>query len=45
MIQQLVKYANQARRDGIVSLDAGLDAVEDQFLEKSLMLAVHVTEP
>jgi chemotaxis protein MotA len=45
MIQQLVKYANQARRDGIVSLDAGLEAVQDQFLRKSLMLAVDGTEP
>jgi chemotaxis protein MotA len=45
MIQQLVKYANQARRDGIVSLDAGLDGVQDTFLRKSLMLAVDGTEP
>jgi chemotaxis protein MotA len=45
VIQQLVRYANQARRDGIVSLDAELEAVQDPFLKKSLMLAVDGTEP
>jgi len=45
MIQQLVQYAQKARREGIVSLDADLANIEDPFLKKSLMLAVDGTEP
>jgi chemotaxis protein MotA len=41
----LVKYANQARRDGIVSLDGELANIQDPFLRRSLMLAVDGTEP
>jgi chemotaxis protein MotA len=44
-IAELVAFAIRARREGIVSLDAQLSAVEDQFLKKSLMLAVDGTEP
>jgi chemotaxis protein MotA len=44
-IQRLVKYAQKARREGIVSLDAELAEIEDPFLKKSLMLAVDGTEP
>jgi chemotaxis protein MotA len=44
MIQRLVQYAQKARRDGIVSLDADLSAIQDPFLKKSLMLAVDGTE-
>ncbi|MGB7602617.1 MAG: flagellar motor protein [Candidatus Sulfotelmatobacter sp.] len=44
-IQQLVEYAQKARREGIVSLDAELAGIEDPFLRKSLMLAVDGTEP
>ena len=44
-IRQLVRYAQKARREGIVSLDAELAHVEDAFLKKSLMLAVDGTEP
>jgi chemotaxis protein MotA len=44
-IQQLVEYAQKARREGIVSLDAELGEIEDPFLRKSLMLAVDGTEP
>jgi chemotaxis protein MotA len=45
IIQQLVQYAQKARRHGIVSLDAELPEIEDPFLRKSLMLAVDGTEP
>jgi chemotaxis protein MotA len=45
MVQQLVTFANKARRDGMISLDADLPAVHDPFLKKSLMLAVDGTEP
>jgi chemotaxis protein MotA len=44
-IEELVKYANQARREGIVSLDSTLEKIENPFLKKSLMLAVDGTEP
>ncbi len=44
-VRELVKYAYQARKDGIVSLDARLQEVQDQFLKKSLMLAVDGAEP
>ncbi|MGA7219961.1 MAG: flagellar motor protein [Candidatus Sulfotelmatobacter sp.] len=45
MIEQLVHYAQKARRDGIVSLDSELPEIEDSFLKRSLMLAVDGTEP
>jgi chemotaxis protein MotA len=44
-IRQLVQYAQKARREGIVSLDAELAEIEDPFLKRSLMLAVDGTEP
>jgi chemotaxis protein MotA len=44
-IRQLVEYAQKARREGIVSLDAELSKIENPFLRKSLMLAVDGTEP
>lgn len=44
-IHQLVQYAQKARREGIVSLDAELPEMEESFLKKSLMLAVDGTEP
>ena len=45
MLQELVRYANRARREGIVSLDSELENIEEPFLKKSLMLAVDGTEP
>jgi chemotaxis protein MotA len=45
MVQQLVTFANKARRNGMISLDADLPGVQDAFLKKSLMLAVDGTEP
>ena len=45
VIQEIVGYAQKARKVGIVSLDHELDKVSDPFLRKSLMLAVDGTEP
>ena len=45
MVEELVKYANRARREGIVALDAELEHIQEPFLKKSLMLAVDGTEP
>ena len=45
VIQDLVRFAIKARRQGIVSLDQELDKISDEFLKRSLMLAVDGTEP
>ena len=45
LVKDLVSYAQRARKDGIVSLDAELEKISDPFLRKSLMLAVDGTEP
>ena len=45
LIALLVEFANKARRNGVVSLDADLAAIRDPFLKQSLMLAVDGTEP
>jgi chemotaxis protein MotA len=45
MIQQLIVYARKARREGLISLESGLESLDDPFLKKSLMLAVDGTEP
>jgi chemotaxis protein MotA len=42
---QIVKFANKARKSGIVSLDQDLAGVEDPFLKQALMLAIDGTEP
>jgi chemotaxis protein MotA len=44
-IDQLVNYANIARRRGIASLDDELHNVQDPFMKKVLTLAVDGTEP
>jgi chemotaxis protein MotA len=45
LVQDLVGFANHARRNGIVSLDSQLPNIADPFLKKALMLAVDGTEP
>jgi chemotaxis protein MotA len=45
LIGQLVGFANKARRNGVVSLDADLKTIADPFLRQTLMLAVDGTEP
>lgn len=45
LISEIVGYAHKARKDGIVSLDAEIERVQDPFLKKTLMLAVDGTEP
>lgn len=44
MVEQIVGFANKARKQGIVSLDADLGSVNDPFLKKALTLAVDGTE-
>jgi len=45
LIEQLVAFANKARRSGVVSLDADLQTIEEPFLRQALTLAVDGTEP
>ena len=40
LVQNLLRYAYKARRDGILSLDAELAKIQDPFLKESLMLAI-----
>ena len=44
-IAVLVKYANLARREGIISLDKELGGIDEPFLRRALMLAVDGTDP
>lgn len=45
VVQEMVEYAQKARKEGIVSLDSELGKIDEPFLKKSLMLAVDGTEP
>jgi chemotaxis protein MotA len=40
LVKDLLRFAYKARKDGLVSLDAELDKVQDLFLRESLMLAI-----
>jgi len=44
-VDLLVKYANLARREGIISLDKELATIGEPFLRRALMLAVDGTDP
>ena len=45
VIEELTGYANRARKEGMVALDAVIPNIKDPFLKKALMLAVDGTEP
>jgi chemotaxis protein MotA len=40
LVQNLLRYAYKARKEGLLSLDAELNKIRDPFLKESLMLAV-----
>ena len=40
LVQNLLRYAYKARREGILSLDPELTKIQDPFLRESLMLAI-----
>jgi chemotaxis protein MotA len=44
-IEQLVQFADVARRDGLLALEGSLKDVEDDFLRGGLMMAVDGTDP
>ncbi len=45
LVRLLVAFANKARRNGVVSLDGDLQAIQDPFLKQAVMLSVDGTEP
>lgn len=45
IIRQLVDFAEQARREGILALEARAAEIKDEFLKKGIQLAVDGTEP
>jgi chemotaxis protein MotA len=44
-VNELVGYAEQARRDGLLALDEAVKAIEDPFTQKGLQLVVDGTDP
>lgn len=44
-IQQMVTYAEKARRDGIISLDKEIKNLDDEFTVKAIQLLVDGTDP
>lgn len=45
IIQQIVTYANKARREGILSLEKEIKNIRDPFLAKALTMSVDGIEP
>jgi len=45
LVKQIVGLAEQSRREGILSLEAKVRTVEDEYLRRGLLLAVDGTEP
>jgi chemotaxis protein MotA len=44
-VTELVHYAEQARRDGLLALDEQLSSIEDPYTRKGLQLVVDGTDP
>jgi chemotaxis protein MotA len=44
-VTELVRYAEQARRDGLLALDEQLGSIEDPYTRKGLQLVVDGTDP
>lgn len=45
LLEQLMEFANKARKEGILSLQSSIDTIEDEFLIKALQMAVDGQEP
>jgi len=45
IIDQVIKFTNKARREGIISLEKDVESVEDPFFRKAIMMAVDGSEP
>jgi len=44
-LADIVRYADRARRDGLLALEEELEAIDDEFLQKGLQLVVDGTDP
>jgi chemotaxis protein MotA len=44
VVAEILRYANKARREGLISLESELPAASDDFLRKALSLAVDGTD-
>ena len=44
-VNEIVGYAEKARRDGLLALDEAVNSVEDPFLKKGLQMVVDGTDP
>ncbi|GIJ48667.1 motility protein A [Virgisporangium aliadipatigenens] len=45
LVEQIVKLAERARREGLLALEDAMKDVEDPFLKKGLQLAIDGTDP
>src|SRR5215467_8122454 len=45
VIDEVIKFTNKARREGIISLEKDASSVQDDFFRKSIMMAVDGSEP
>jgi len=45
VIDEIVKFTNKARREGIIALEKDAQAIKDEFFRKSIMMAVDGSEP
>jgi chemotaxis protein MotA len=45
IIDEVIRFANKARREGIISLEKDAESVKDEFFKKAIMMAVDGSEP
>jgi chemotaxis protein MotA len=45
VIDEIIRFANKARREGIISLEKDAGTVQDEFFRKAIMMAVDGSEP
>ncbi|EKD42231.1 MAG: hypothetical protein ACD_73C00256G0006 [uncultured bacterium] len=45
IIEDMIKYATKARKEGIISLEADAKDIKDPFLKKALMMAIDGADP
>jgi chemotaxis protein MotA len=45
VIDEVIRFANKARREGIISLEKDADSIKDDFFKKAIMMAVDGSEP
>jgi len=45
VIREIIRLANKARKEGVISLEADMQQISDPFLKKALMMAMDGVEP